>query len=137
MSFWMVRLQTRRPSFSSSPRMRSAPQSRLSVAIRLIKAMVSAATLGWWEEAFDLRFQYTRKSSRCHREPRIWLHDHESLLPGPNQPGQQDQEDAIGVRACGPFHLPLEDDERLSQEGIFRDKLGLASAKIGESSKRQ
>jgi hypothetical protein len=47
MYFWMVRLQTRRPSFSSSPRMRSAPQSRLSAAIRLIKAMVSAATLGW------------------------------------------------------------------------------------------
>jgi len=39
--FWIVRLQTRRPSFRSSPRMRSAPQSRLSLAICLIKAMVS------------------------------------------------------------------------------------------------
>jgi hypothetical protein len=33
----------------------------------LIKAMVSAATFGLWEEVFDLRFQYRRKSPRCHR----------------------------------------------------------------------
>jgi len=44
--FWIVRLQTRRPSFRSSPRMRSAPQSRLSLAICLIKAMVSEAIFG-------------------------------------------------------------------------------------------
>lgn len=67
----------------------------------------------------------------------VGLNNHEGLLPGSNQPGQQDEEDAIGVRACGPFHLSLEDDELLAQEGIFSDKLGLASAKIGESSKRQ
>jgi len=63
----MVRLHTRMPSFNSSPRIRSAPQSGFALAICLIKAMVSSATLGRWEEAFDLRFQYTRKSSRCHR----------------------------------------------------------------------
>ena len=63
----MVRLQTRRPSFSNSPRILSAPQSRLSFAICLIEAMVSAATFGLWEEVFALRFQYRRKSSRCHR----------------------------------------------------------------------
>jgi len=46
MYFGMVRLQTRRPSLGSSPRIRSAPQSRLSCAISRIKAMVSEATLG-------------------------------------------------------------------------------------------
>jgi hypothetical protein len=40
---------------------------RFSVAITLINVMVSAATLGLCEEAFDLRFQYRRKSSRCQR----------------------------------------------------------------------
>ena len=75
--------------------------------------MVSSATLGWWEEAFDLRFQNTRKSFRCHCEPRIWLHEHESLLPGTNQPGQQDQEHAIGPGDCWPFHLSFENDELL------------------------
>jgi hypothetical protein len=40
---------------------------RFSFAISLINAMVSAATLGLCEEASDLRFQYRRKSPRCHR----------------------------------------------------------------------
>ena len=53
----------------------------------------------------------------------VWLHDEEGLLPGSNQPGQQDEEDAIGLGERWPFHLPLEDDELLSQEGIFRDEL--------------
>jgi hypothetical protein len=117
--------------------MRSAPQSRLSFAISLIMAIVSAATFGWCEEAFDLRFQTRRKSSRCHREPRLWLNNEEGLFPCPNHSCQEHEEQAIRFRACRPFHLPFEDDELLSQEGIFRHKLGLASAKVGEGLKRQ
>jgi hypothetical protein len=33
--------------------------------------------------------------------------------------------------------LPLEDDQLLSQEGIFGDEFGLASAKISEGEERQ
>jgi hypothetical protein len=40
---------------------------RFSFAISLINAIVSAATLGLCEEAFDLRFQSRRNSSRCQR----------------------------------------------------------------------
>ncbi len=58
-------------------------------------------------------------------EQSVWLHGHERLLPGSNQPGQQDEENAICFRACWPFHLPLEDNELLSQEGIFGDEWGL------------
>jgi hypothetical protein len=112
--FWMVRLHTCMPSFRSSPRILSAPQSRFSFAISRIKAMVSAATFGWCEEAFDLRFQYKRKSSRCHREPRVWLNNEEGLFPGPNHPCQEDEEHPICFRACWPFHLPFENDELLS-----------------------
>jgi hypothetical protein len=65
------------------------------------------------------------------------LHDEEDGLSGANQPGQQDQGQAIGIRAYGPFHLPLEDDNLLAQEGMFGDELGLASAKIGEWRRRQ
>jgi hypothetical protein len=99
--------------------------------------MVSSATFDLREEVFDLRFQYKRKTSRGPREPRIWLHDHQGLLPRSNQPGQQDDEDAIGVRVYWPFHLWLEDDALLAQEGIFGDQLSLASAKIGEGGQRQ
>jgi hypothetical protein len=60
----------------------------------------------------------------------IWLNDQKGLLPGPNQPGQQDEKDAIGPGDGWLFHLPFEDNELLAQEGIFRDQFGLASAKI-------
>jgi len=67
----------------------------------------------------------------------VWLHDQEGLLPGTNEPGQQDQEQAIGPGERWPFHLPLEDDQLLSQEGIFGHELGFASAKVGEGGQRQ
>ncbi len=70
-------------------------------------------------------------------EQGIWLHDEQSLFPGANQPSQQDEEQSIGFRTCRSFHLPLEDDERLSQEGIFRHQLGLAPAKVGQRLQRQ
>ena len=61
-------------------------------------------------------------------EQGFWQHNEQSLLPRANQLGQQDEKDAIGFRTCRPFHLPFEDDELLSQEGIFSDELGLALA---------
>jgi hypothetical protein len=133
----MVRLHTCIPNFRSSPRILSAPHSRFSLAICLIKAIASSAILGLREAAFDLRFQYQRKSSRCQREPRLWLNDEERLFPGTNEPCQQDEKDAIGVRACRPLHLPFEDDELLAQKGIFGDELGFASAKVDEGDQRQ
>jgi hypothetical protein len=44
--------------------MRSAPQSRLFAAICWIKLIVSEESLCILDRAFDLRFQYRRKSSR-------------------------------------------------------------------------
>jgi len=70
-------------------------------------------------------------------QERLWLHDQEGLQPGPNQPGQQDQEHTISLRERWPFHLSLENDELLAEEGIFRQKLGLAPAKVGQGLQRQ
>src|SRR5262249_7647586 len=67
----------------------------------------------------------------------VWLHNQQSLLLRSNQPGQQDEEHAIGPRERWPFHLPLEDDELLSQGGNFREQFGLASAQIGEGGQQQ
>jgi hypothetical protein len=53
--------------------MRSAPQNRLFAAICWTKLIVSEESLCILDRAFDLRFQYRRKSSRCHREIRLWL----------------------------------------------------------------
>jgi hypothetical protein len=44
----------------------------------------------------------------------IWLHDQQGLLSGPNQLGQQDEEEAIGPGEIWPFHMPLKDDELLA-----------------------
>jgi len=44
----------------------------------------------------------------------VGLHDQEGLLPGPNQPGQQDEEEAIGPGERWPFHLPPQNDELVS-----------------------
>jgi hypothetical protein len=46
-------------------------------------------------------------------EQGVWLHNQQSLLPGSNQPGKQDKEDAIGSGERWPFHLTPEDDELL------------------------
>jgi len=60
-------LQTRIPSFSNSPRIRSAPQSRLFFAMSLIKAMVSADTFACVDFGFDFCLQKRRKPRRCQR----------------------------------------------------------------------
>jgi len=67
----------------------------------------------------------------------VWLHDQESLLPRANQLGQQDQEDAIGVRPCWPFYLTLENGQLVSQKGNFCHQFRLASAKICQGLQRQ
>jgi len=63
----MVLLQTRMPSLSNSPRMRSAPHRRLSLAISLIKSTVCWEILGAREAALDLYFQKSLKPWRCQR----------------------------------------------------------------------
>ena len=51
------------PILRSSPRMRSAPQSRLFAAISLIKLIFSGESLDFLACACDLRFQNTQKRS--------------------------------------------------------------------------
>jgi hypothetical protein len=56
-------------------------------------------------------------------EQGICLNDDEGLFPCPNEPCQQDEEHAIGPGERWPFHLPPENDELVSEEGICRKKL--------------
>ncbi len=93
--------------------MRSAPQSRLSVAISLIKLIVSSESLGLLECAFDLRFQNKRKSSRWKPQKRLWLDKEESLFPSPNHAGQKHQEKPIRFPIGRSFDLSAKDHELL------------------------
>lgn len=62
----IVRLETRMPSLSSSPRIRSAPHRRLSRARVWINVMVSAASLGFLAAGCERYLQYQRNTWRCH-----------------------------------------------------------------------
>ena len=110
----MVRLLTRISSLSNSPRMRSAPQSWLFAAISLIKAIVSDESLGFLIWTFDVCFQNTRKSSRGPREIRRGLDKKERLFPGPNHPGQQHQEEPVGLPINWSFDPSMKDDQLVS-----------------------
>src|SRR5437660_4467112 len=125
------------PNFNNSPRILSAPQSRLFVAISSPQGHRFGRDPRRMRSRLGLALPVQAKELSRPSEQGIWLHDEQSLFPGANQPSQQDQEQSIGFRTCRSFHLPLEDDERLSQEGIFRHQLGLAPAKVGQRLQRQ
>src|SRR5215469_2048537 len=128
----MVLLQTRMPSLSNSPRMRSAPHRRFSLAISLIKSTVSWEILGAREAALDLYLQKSLKPWRCHREIRLWLNDEQCLFPGVYHACQQDQEHAVRLGTGRSFHLSTQDDHLLAQQCIFCDQFGLPSGKVGQ-----
>ena len=117
--------------------MRSAPQNRLSLAISLINAIVSAEILGVADMALDLYFHQSLKPRRCQREPRLWLNNEESLFPGPHHAGQQDQKHAVRFGTGRSFDLSTQDDQRLSKKGIFCDQFGLTSGKVGQCAKQE
>ena len=133
----MVRLQTRMPSLRSSPRIRSAPQSRLSLAISCIKATVSAEIFGVGEVALDLYFQKSLKPWRCQREPRLWLNDEKRLFPVPHHSCQQEQEHPVRPGTGRPFYLSAQDDQLLTQQGVFCHKLGLATGLVDQRSQQE
>src|SRR5260221_10768426 len=114
--------------------MRSAPHSRLSLAISLINATVSAEILGLEEAALDLYFQYNLNPWRCQRRSVVFLNDEQRLFPGPNGSCQKHQEHPIRLRAHRSFHVSAQDDERLSEEGVFGHEFGLASGKVSHCS---
>jgi len=89
------------------------------------------------EAAFDLYFQKSLKPRRCQREPRLRLNDDEDLFPGVYHPGQKHQEHPIRFRACWPFHLAPEDNQRLSQQGVFSHQLRLATGLVGQCSQQE
>jgi hypothetical protein len=137
MYFCIVRLQTPIPSLSNSPRIRSAPHSRLSLAISLIKATVSAEIFGLRAAALDVYFQKSRKPWRCHRSNVVFLNDEEGLFPGPNHACQKHQEHAVRFGTCRSFHVSAQDNQLLAQECVFCHEFGLASSKVGQRSQEK
>lgn len=97
MQFWIVRLLTRTPSLSSSPRMRSAPHSRFSRASRSMRATVFAETRGRWAPRLGFFRQSSLKPARCHRSTVSGLTSRSASL----QRGTSRTRVAINALSCG------------------------------------
>jgi len=69
---------------------------------------------GLVRSGLGLPFPIQAKELSMPAQQGLWLHDQKCLLPGPNQPDQQDEEHAIVSGDGWPFHLPFEDDELLA-----------------------
>ena len=65
-------------------------------------------------------------------QERLWLDDEQRLLPGPYHSCQKHQEHAVCLGTGRSFHLSPQDDELLTQEGIFCYQFRLASGKVGQ-----
>ena len=63
-------------------------------------------------------------------QERLRLNNQQRLFPGPNGSCQEYQEQPIRFGTGGSFHVPTEDDEVLTQEGVFSHQFGLASRKV-------
>ena len=122
---WTVRLPTRMPSLSSSPRIRSAPHSRFSAASRWIAATVSADTCGRLDAPRDLARQTRRNALPVPAQQRVRLHDEQRGAPAADQARQEDEAEAVGGGEHGPLDLAAEDHELLAQEGVLGDQLAL------------
>ncbi len=64
-------------------------------------------------------------------QQRLWLNDDEGLFPGPHHACQQDQVHPVRLGTGRSFHLSTQDDQLLTQEGVFCHKLGLVPGKVG------
>ena len=63
-------------------------------------------------------------------QKRLGLNDEKRLLPGPNRPRQKNQEHPVRFGTGWSFRLSPEDDQLLSEEGVFCHEFRLASGKI-------
>jgi hypothetical protein len=63
-------------------------------------------------------------------QKRLWLNDEQRLLPRMRRSSEKDQDQTIGLRACGSFDLPTEDNELLAQESVLGHEFRLTSGEV-------
>ena len=110
MYFWTVRLLTRMPSFSSSPLTRSAPQSLLSSAIRLMSTMVAEASRRLVRPVRDFLCQNRRKPARCQRKIVSGLTSKYGVPPGAREGREYNHDAAFKLSDHRPLRAPPKDD---------------------------
>src|SRR5262249_19712598 len=120
------------PSLSNSPRIRSAPQSRLSLAISLPQRYGLSGYFRLGRNCSRFVLPEKSKSLAMPPEQRLWLDNEQDLFPGLNRSREKNQKHAVRLGTGRLFHLSTENDQRLSQECVFCHEFGLASAKVSQ-----
>ena len=126
----MVRLLTRTPILSNSPRMRSAPQSRFLAAISRISATVWLVTLSRGQD-FDLCRQNSRRPRRCQRRTVCgWTRATAWRQPGSRQAASRRRSRSPAV-SLG--QAPVGEAPRLvAQQGVFDEEFAPAANGVDE-----
>ncbi len=70
-------------------------------------------------------------------QQRLWLDDEQGLFPGSHHSCQQDEEYPVRLGTGRSFHLSTQDDELLTQQGVFFHKLRLAPGNVGQRSQQE
>ena len=104
---------------------------------RFLKATISAVIFDLRAAALNVYFQKSRKPWRCHRSNVVFLNDEEGLFPDPNHSCQEHQEYAVRFGTGRSCDISPQDNERLSQAGVFCHEFGLASRKVGQRSQEK
>src|SRR5712664_2613384 len=126
---WTVRLQTRMPSLSSSPRRRSAPQRGLLVAI---SRMSAARAVGGRPDGRERRRQNARQPAWCQRRMVAgWTSNVASRHAGTRRAARPHREALPRCPPDPPRDLSLRDDELLPKQGVLGDETGAAAHDVG------
>jgi hypothetical protein len=62
-----------------------------------------------------------------------WLNNEQGIFPVPQPVREQDEEDSVCVRQTLPLDRSVEDQELSTEQGVFNDKLWLASGHVKDA----
>ena len=128
----IVRLHTRMPSLSSSPRMRSAPERGLRPAI---SRMSAARVVGGRPDRRERRRQNARNPARCQRR---MVAGWGCFTPSwRDSRGENNREALPGRPPDAPGNLPLGDDELLSKKRVLGDQFDATANEIRGQSENE
>jgi hypothetical protein len=66
-------------------------------------------------------------------EKGLWLNNEQGIFPVPQPVREQDEEDSVCVRQTLPLDRSVEDQELSTEQGVFNDKLWLASGHVKDA----
>jgi hypothetical protein len=117
--------------------MRSAPHSRLSLAISLPQRHGLSGYLWFGHTRSRFVLPEQAKSLAMPSEQRLWLDNEQGLFPGLNRPRQKNQEHPVRFATGGSFHLSAEDNELLAKKRVLCYEFGPAPGKVGQCQEQE